>query len=410
MIKQVSINNFFSFGYKTQEVYLNPDTNILIGINGSGKSNFIKAIRLLYEGVVGKDGLEKLLMNDWGGFTNVSNFSKHQTEMIDLIYEFDKNSINKAAGFRGHRFEHNVYYQIIIKKAANNSFHVAEEIFDIGEDGQRCVFLRMELGHGQIISSNNEKTELKRFNPNNSQIPFKNEELILRQLSDPISYPILVTLKKAIEKIIIYDYFDTTANSLIRRPSAYNVEKKLLANGENLVQILQRMKNHHSLEYEKIERELTRINSMFKDISFDIVGSKSLLVLREKNLARSISVDHISDGTLRFLLLLAILYNPERGSLICLDEPEIGLHPDMIHTVAKAIQHASKTGTQIIIATHSPLLLNDFELDDIWIFEKNTDNQTIISSKSEEDFKDWTDQFLAGQMWLSGKIGGTRWQ
>lgn len=410
MIKQVSITNFFSFGYKTQEVFLNSDTNILIGINGSGKSNFIKAIRLLYEGVVGKDGLEKLLMNDWGGFTSVSNFSKEKTEMIDVAYKFDKNSINKAAGFRGYEFKNDAYYQIIIKKAANNSFHVAEEIFELEENGERRIFLSMELGHGRIISNNNKKTELKRFNPNEGQIPFKNEELILRQLSDPISYSLLVTLKKAIEKIVIYDYFDTTANSLIRRPSAYNVEKKLLTNGENLVQILQRMKNHHSLEYEKIEKELTRINPMFKDISFDIVGSKSLLVLREKNLARSVSVDHISDGTLRFLLLLAILYNPERGSLICLDEPEIGLHPDMIHTIAKAIKHATRTGTQVIVATHSPLLLNDFELDDIWIFEKNGDNQTIISSKSEEDFKDWNDQFLAGQMWLSGKIGGTRWQ
>lgn len=124
------------------------------------------------------------------------------------------------------------------------------------------------------------------------------------------------------------------------------------------------------MSYDKIEGLLQSINPNFKDISFDFIGSKSLLVLREKNLTRSVPVEHISDGTLRYLLLISILYNPERGSLICIDEPETGLHPDMINTVSQAIKYASQNGSQLIIATHSPILLNQFDLDDIWIFEK----------------------------------------
>ena len=170
------------------------------------------------------------------------------------------------------------------------------------------------------------------------------------------------------------------------------------------------MKNHHSFAYEKIEQLLKNINPTFKDISFDFIGSRSLLVLREHNLSRSVPVEHISDGTLRYLLLLAILYNPDRGSLICIDEPEIGLHPDMINTIAQAMKHAAKEGTQLIVATHSPLLLNQFDLEDILVFEKNKENETIVSSKQEEDFEDWQDNYLAGQLWLKGKLGGTRWQ
>jgi predicted ATPase len=109
------------------------------------------------------------------------------------------------------------------------------------------------------------------------------------------------------------------------------------------------------------------------------------------------------------LLLLAILFNPNRGNLICIDEPEIGLHPDMINSVSEAIKLAARDGTQLLIATHSPLLLNAFELDEVLVFEKDANNQTKVSVKSEEDFEEWNENFLVGQLWVQGLIGGKRW-
>ena len=132
------------------------------------------------------------------------------------------------------------------------------------------------------------------------------------------------------------------------------------------------------------------------------------MMLREQHLSKSVSIEHISDGTLRYLLLLSILFNPERGSIVCIDEPETSLHPDMINTISEAIKQASRE-TQLIISTHSPLLLNAFELDDILIFEKNTDNETTVSRKSMDEFDEWVDDFLVGQAWLQGLLGGKRW-
>lgn len=103
------------------------------------------------------------------------------------------------------------------------------------------------------------------------------------------------------------------------------------------------------------------------------------------------------------------LYYPYRGSVVCIDEPEAGLHPDMINGIAKGIKYAAQNGTQMIIATHSPLLLNAFELEDLMIFEKDKDNQSIVKSVSEDDFPDWEGEFLTGQMWLRGELGGVRW-
>ncbi len=182
----------------------------------------------------------------------------------------------------------------------------------------------------------------------------------------------------------------------------------MLSNGENLAQILNRLKNQHSLHYEKIQDLIKKINPHFIDIGFDLLGALLYLVLREKKLNKTVSTKHISDGTLRYIILLSVLLNPERGFLIGLDEPEIGLHPDMLNTVAEAIKEAAGK-SQIIIATHSPLLLNAFDLEDILIFEKNQDNQIVVSVKNEEDFAPWEGDFLAGQMWLRGKLGGKRW-
>lgn len=412
MIKNIKLEQFFSFG-KVIECDLNKDVNILIGINGSGKSNFLKAIRLLYEGIIGKDGFEFIFQKEWSGFDSICNFSNERADGIKLTYEFDKDSLYKSVNGKGYKFKSNPIYEITINRSGSGGYFLSEIIYNKEPEKKGkapFTYLEMRNGKGRISTREKNKVGLQYFPEKETDIPFKSEELILRQISDPARYYPLFTLKAAIEQIVVYSNFDTTLNSPIRQLSSFSIERKLTQNGSNLVQILQRIKNHHSMSYDKIEGLLQSINPNFKDISFDFIGSKSLLVLREKNLTRSVPVEHISDGTLRYLLLISILYNPERGSLICIDEPETGLHPDMINTVSQAIKYASQNGSQLIIATHSPILLNQFDLDDIWIFEKNKDNETEILSTSEEEFSEWNNNYLAGQLWMSGKIGGTRWQ
>lgn len=116
---------------------------------------------------------------------------------------------------------------------------------------------------------------------------------------------------------------------------------------------------------------LSRVNPHFKGIDISNRYGLSYLSLLEENMQRAIGSLHISDGTLRFLLLECIFYNTQRGNLVGIDEPERGLHPDMIRSVAEMVKMAARQ-TQIIAATHSPYLLNQFELEDILVFEKMT--------------------------------------
>ncbi len=149
-------------------------------------------------------------------------------------------------------------------------------------------------------------------------------------------------------------------------------------------------------------------NPYFKSIEISNLYGQSYLSLREKNMSKAIGALHISDGTLRFLLMESVFYNPSRGVLVAIDEPERGMHPDMIRSIADMMKHAAGQ-SQIIVATHSPHLLNQFELEDILVFEKDSENSTIIRRVSESDFPDWEGEYLPGQMWLLGQIGGKRW-
>jgi predicted ATPase len=131
-------------------------------------------------------------------------------------------------------------------------------------------------------------------------------------------------------------------------------------------------------------------------------------MLEEKGLNSSVHVSNISDGTLRYLCLLSILFNPDRGRLVCIDEPEVGLHPDMIVNIANAIKEASEEST-LIVSTHSDNLLNYFEVENLKVFEKNEFNSSEINSYTSAQFAEWYEEFSIGQMWKQGDFGGVRY-
>lgn len=395
MLKSITIENFFSFG-KPTKIELNAGLNILVGINASGKSTIIKALQLLYETVCGK-GYEKLIMEDWGGFEAVKH-SGVDGKIIVLSFEFDKEYLNR---YSEEKWEFNPIYTLSFGKQGI-TIKPSDHIYTVNQSGEN---MQMHL-YKKYDETNDTSYLVYYVNGLQKQNKDYFNGLLIKGVGNgggKISH-----LGGVISLLKTYFCFDTSLKSTIRQPVAYTTESSLSATGENLTTVLQRIKNYYSLSYEQIETLLQKVNPNIKDISFDILGSRSILTLREKYLNRTIFPEHISDGTLRFLLLLAITCNPARGSLICLDEPDMGLHPDMISTIADTLKEAAKT-SQFIISTHSPLLLNEFDLEDIIVIEKDADNQSIAKTFNSDDFAEWSNNYLAGQLWLMGKLGGKRW-
>jgi predicted ATPase len=401
MLKAIILNNFFSFK-DTHTIKLNEGANLLLGINGSGKSSFINAIRLLSEGVAG-DGLIKLIQEQWGGVAQIANSNgEKNTELFSLNFVFDYEKLNKLSP--KNLFESDVIYRISISKLGETSYFLSER----AENMSGHKYLEFYGGKGETLTRINISTHTRYSFQKYEGGDISSQELILRQINDFKYYPHLYVLRKAIESIAVYNSFNVEEGSKIRSLTEFSTDTRLRRNGANLTQMLNKLKLDNTFYFDRLEEEFKNINPNFKGIEIANLFGQSYLSLREKNMSRVIGAMHISDGTLRFLLLESIFYNPLRGGFVAIDEPERGLHPDMIHSIAEMIKYAAKD-SQIIIATHSPLLLNQFELEDVLVFEKDENNSTIVKKVSENDFPDWEGDFLPGQMWLLGQIGGKRW-
>lgn len=303
MLSKITLENFFSFG-KPTTIELNAGVNILLGVNGSGKSNFLKAIHLLYEGIAG-EGFKKTLLQDWEGFGSVANFQAKESLFIKLTYEFNVKRINKINQNKGFAFTDKLVYEITIYPVGNTNYYLKEKLYETHLDGKEVTYIDMTNGGGVITQTHLNgtiHTSIIEYPQYLDAISFDTNELILKQISDPDRFYPQFTLKKAIENIAVYNSFDTTLNSIIRKPQSWSIENRLLSNGQNLTSLLQQLKNNAALDYEELEDKIKDINANFKDIGFDNYANKIFLVLREKKLSKAVGITHISDGTLRFIL------------------------------------------------------------------------------------------------------------
>lgn len=402
MLKAIILRDFFSFKGEN-EIKLKDGVNLLLGINGSGKTSFINALRLLSEGIAG-DGLIKLIQEQWGGYDQLVNFNgdrKAPYAQVTYMFDYKKlNLINAMADFKS-----DVYYRITIRQSGT-SYVLNEQVFTQHNTKKNAPFIYLDFanGNGKISTRTQDGIGLQDY----TNADVSGQELILRQINDPIHYLPTHTLRKAIESIAVYNSFDIGEGCKLRTPTEFSTDVRLRKSGANLTQILNELKLNHTFDFERLEETFRNVNPYFRSIEITNLYGQSYLSLREKNMSRAVGALHISDGTLRFLLSECIFYNPLRGNLVAIDEPERGLHPDMIRSVADMMKYAARQ-SQIIVATHSPHLLNQFELEDILIFEKGEDNSTVVCRVSERDFPEWNGEFLPGQMWLLGQIGGKRW-
>ena len=400
MIKELIVRDFFSFkGEHTIE--LNTGVNILVGVNGSGKTSFLNAITMLYEGIAG-GGLSSLF-RQWGSYNAIVNAcGEVKPDCFSVTYVFDADVLRKVVS--ASPFKKDVYYKITVFPIGDGTnYTLCETLYSEDNKGTKKTFSYLEFrnGIGQISVRTKSGIEVEKYDDG----MLSAQELVLRQITDPQRYLPSFVVREAISAIAGYSKFNFDQ---VRQPADANDVKRLISTGENLSHLLSNLNNNYTFQYEKIIECLSDINPNFTGIGYNVFGSRLYLSLREKNLSHAIDALHMSDGTLKYLLLLSIFHNPQRGTLVCVDEPESCLHPDMIRSVAKMMKRAAMT-SQIIVATHSALLLNAFELDDILVFEKNDKNETQIIRYSEDDFGDREDELLPGQLWLNGEIGGKRW-
>ena len=413
MIKKITLDNFFSFQHT--EINLESDVNLMVGINGSGKSNLFKALDLLKWGMKGE--LAELVRS-WGGFDNIYCKCSGETEYQDNVgikFLLDPSVLSKY----NYNFQDDIEYQIVLrKKPSFDNYDVLEWVDFVKDDrDQNFRQLHFQHGRGWIIEKKQEdevlRDEQENYSGSNNwhkvHYDDKNpEELVLADMNDTNRYPALTALAKAFKALDLYHYLNVRPGSPLRMSMKATGEEKLQREGDNLFSVLNTLDIKHTQVSEELRDKLNVVNEQFKDLRFLQYGSGVFQAfLKEQKLKGAIHAAHVSDGTLIFLCLLSILLNPSRGPVVFIDEPEKGLHPDMIVELGALIAEAGK-GSQIIVATHSPQLLNGFKLRNISVFEKDKNNTSVVKKFEEKNFAEWYEEFAPGNMWEKGEFGGVR--
>ncbi len=212
----------------------------------------------------------------------------------------------------------------------------------------------------------------------------------------------------------VFHFHDTSMNARVRGQGYIEDNQYFKSDGENLAAFLFRLKeNPETLPYySKTVRYIQKVMPQFGD--FDLVPSernKNYIVLnwRDKRNSQYLFGPHqISDGSLRFMCLATLLLQPKSllPKVIILDEPELGLHPSAISYFAGMIKSASKHA-QIIIATQSPRLVDEFGLENIVIAERSRDSDSsIFSRKDPNALASWLEEYSLSEMWEKNIIGG----
>ena len=123
----------------------------------------------------------------------------------------------------------------------------------------------------------------------------------------------------------------------------------------------------------------------------------------------AIPATRLSDGTLRYLCLLAILCDPSPPPLVCIEEPELGLHPDILPTIARLLREAAAK-TQLVVTTHSDILVDELsETPESVVVCERSDGRTNMKRLESDKLSRWLEKYRLGELWTKGEIGGARW-
>jgi predicted ATPase len=234
-------------------------------------------------------------------------------------------------------------------------------------------------------------------------------ESILAQIRDRTTYPEITHLATEFAKIKLYRDWSFGRYAPPRLPQKADLPNNYLEpDCSNLCMVLSEIALHPPAK-KKLLKELQYFYPNVE--SYDIYASDSTVQIyfTETGLRTAVPATRLSDGTLRYLCLLSILCHPTPPPLVCIEEPELGLHPDVLPNLGKLLIEASER-TQLIVTTHSTMLVDALtdSPESVVVAEKD-DHGTQLTRLEPSQLAPWLEKYRLGDLWMRGDIGGTRW-
>ena len=349
-LKSIRLENFKSI--RKSEVELK-SMNILIGANGAGKSNFISVFPLLSNLFAGK---LQFHVNQNGGPDAVLHFGRKQSGFLGLHVELEKSG-----------------YSLTLEPTVDNRLIFKEEsAFKSGKAVRSFHSGSFETGFTPAVDE---------------------AGLVAPHLGG----------------IRVHHFQDTSNTALLKQMRNINDNDSLQPDGSNIAAFLYRLSKHHKKHYSLIVNAIRMVAPFFDDFRLrPHPDNPDMMELEWLELGNAVPFKaHIlSDGTLRFICLATLLLQPKayRPGVIVIDEPELGLHPHAVHLLAGMLKSAA-TESQIIAATQSLELLNEFEAADVIVADRYQ-NSTVLHRLDEMKLADWLKDYSLGELWERNILGG----
>jgi predicted ATPase len=357
--------------------------NVLIGPNGSGKSNLLDACVLLKEAAQGKlpDGIIRR-----GGMASLLWDEREQP--LSWHLETARNGSGAC-----------LYLLDLHQIGTTSNFSINGELLVV-LDGKDQKYLVRNRSSAHFLNSRGETVAYPDFLPE--------DQTLLSQVAGPLGNLFARDFQQSLERWSIHHDLRVDRESPLRQASVARFEKRIGPDGQNLIPVL------HTLYSENREFKSTVDTALraafgrdYEELSFPPAADQRVqLRLRWRSLKSGQPAANLSDGTLRFLLLSAILANPEPGDLIAIDEPETGLHPSMFPILAELAAEAAER-TQVVFTTHSPQFLDAFRDEPpTTTVAEWVDGETRLSTIDGEELRRWLESYSLGSLFRAGDLEG----
>ena len=408
-IQSIRLENILSFGPDTAELPLEP-LNVLIGPNASGKSNLIEALSLLHaapsdlqEPIRRGGGVRDWL---WKGDPGTP------TATVEVTFS-GVNLPNVRIPALRYRLsftctsDHFTMVDEVVENEKPGSGEKAPESYYSYQQGSPVIKAVTPTGGnpaGIFEPPGSERLE--------QVLPWEEviaDQSILSQRRDSRAYPELWWVNAVFRLTHFYRELDLSRDAPVRLPQKPDLPQDILMeDASNLGLMLSDMLNQPDVKERMLER-MRDFYPSFRDVTATIGGGTVQIFFHEKGLRHPVPATRLSDGSLRYLCLLAVLCNPNATGVVCIEEPELGLHPDVIPEVAKLLVEASSK-SQIFVTTHSDVLVDALtETPEAVIVCEKEEGATRMRRLDAEKLKPWLEEYRLGEMWTRGEIGGNRW-
>ena len=347
------------------------DVTVLIGANGSGKSNVIRFFEML-SWMLRSQNLEQFIALQGGADDQLFMGNKVTPRMEADIRLATPDGVNE--------------YSFALSYGAPDRFVFTEERLRFSRDdtGGQAPWQSVGSGHTEAKIHSAAQGGLPDVNPTTARV-----------------------IRRLLQDCGTFQFHDTSARSSMKQRWDVSDNRSLRSDGGNLAAVLIRLQDDYPDRFEWVQENVRRALPSFDHFVLEEEHGRIFLRWCGTTSDKTFGAHLTSDGSLRFFALVTLLNLPSEmlPSVALIDEPELRLHPAAVTLVGSMIDSLA-TQCQVIVATQSPQLVNCFGLDEIVVMELE-DSRTVACRKSRNEYEQWLDEdYATGELWQMNLLGG----